>query len=355
MCSDTREAGSSHYRTMTKQGKGIALLLVLTLYSGGNQKILQPTSSEIDTLPCASSPVKDTTPGWRKRTSREDATSTYETDKASEDKSFNLYDIPWCMLFANDILDRRRHASFMETIQQDITKSMRGILIDWLVKVSEEYKLVPDTLYLTVYLIDSFLWFIQLHFTEHDICQMLFIEIADVVVFFVLILLRKYEEICAPRVEEPCFMTDNTYSREHVLKMESQVLKYFGFQLFAPTTKTFLRRFLQAAQASYKANHLAELTLVDYSFLNFLPSVIAASAVFLSKWTLDQSSHPWNPILEHYTSYKPVDLKITVLALQELQLNTSGCPLSAVRMKYRHQKYKSVASLSSPELPEMLF
>ncbi|KAM2105729.1 hypothetical protein ACFX1R_016205 [Malus domestica] len=42
------------------------------------------SSSEIDTLPCASSSVKDTTHGWRKSTSREDATSTYETDKARE-------------------------------------------------------------------------------------------------------------------------------------------------------------------------------------------------------------------------------------------------------------------------------
>ncbi|XP_048443107.1 cyclin-A2-4-like isoform X1 [Pyrus x bretschneideri] len=266
-----------------------------------------------------------------------------------------------CSLYAPDIynhlsvaeLDRRPHASFMETIQQDITKSMRGILIDWLVEVSEEYELVPDTLYLTVYLIDRFLCH---NYIDRNRLQLLGITC--------LLIASKYEEISAPRVEELCFMTDNTYSREQVLKMESQVLKYFGFQLFAPTTKTFLRRFLRAAQASYKspsleleylANYLAELTLVDYSFLNFLPSAIAASAVFLSKWTLDQSSHPWNPILEHYTLYKPLDLKITVLALQELQLNTSGCPLNAVRMKYRHQKYKSVVGLSSPELPEMLF
>ncbi|XP_009339011.2 cyclin-A2-4 isoform X1 [Pyrus x bretschneideri] len=266
-----------------------------------------------------------------------------------------------CSLYAPDIynhlsvaeLERRPYAGFMETIQQDITKTMRGILIDWLVEVSEEYKVVPDTLYLTVYLID---WFLCHNYIERNRLQLLGITC--------LLIASKYEEICAPRVEELCFMTDNTYSREEVLKMESQVLKYFGFQLFAPTTKTFLRRFLRAAQASYKspsleleylANYLAELTLVDYSFLNFLPSVIAASAVFLSKWTLDQSSHPWNPILEYYTRYKPLDLKITVLALQELQLNTSGCPLSAVRMKYRHQKYKSVAGLSSPKLLETLF
>lgn len=43
----------------------------------------------------------------------------------------------------------------------------------------------------------------------------------------------------------------------------------------------------------YLANYLAELTLVEYSFLKFLPSAIAASAVFLARWMLDQSDHAW--------------------------------------------------------------
>lgn len=43
----------------------------------------------------------------------------------------------------------------------------------------------------------------------------------------------------------------------------------------------------------FLANYLAELTLVEYNFLRFLPSLIAASAVFLARWTLDQSDHPW--------------------------------------------------------------
>ncbi|XP_059455440.1 uncharacterized protein LOC132185682 isoform X1 [Corylus avellana] len=54
-------------------------------------------------------------------------------------------------------LDCRPSTNYMEKLQRDITPSMRGILIDWLVEVSEEYKLVPDTLYLTVNLIDRFL------------------------------------------------------------------------------------------------------------------------------------------------------------------------------------------------------
>lgn len=39
-------------------------------------------------------------------------------------------------------------------MQRDINATMRGILVDWLVEVAEEYKLVPDTLFLSVAYID---------------------------------------------------------------------------------------------------------------------------------------------------------------------------------------------------------
>ncbi|KAF2594939.1 hypothetical protein F2Q70_00044329 [Brassica cretica] len=179
-----------------------------------------------------------------------------------------------------------------------------------------------------------------------------------------MLIASKYEEIYAPRIEEFCFITDNTYTRDQVLEMESQVLKHFSFQIYTPTSKTFLRRFLRAAQAShvmpsvemeFLANYLTELTLVEYEFLKFLPSVIAASAVFLAKWTMNQSSHPWNPTLEHYTTYRASDLKACVQALHELQLNTKRCPLNSIRMKYKQDKFKSVAVYTSPELPDRLF
>lgn len=65
----------------------------------------------------------------------------------------------------------------------------------------------------------------------------------------------------------------------------------------------------------YLANYVAVLTVVEYSFLRLMPSLIAASAVFLARWTLDQSNHPWNPTLEHYTRYETPALKNTVLAM----------------------------------------
>ena len=41
--------------------------------------------------------------------------------------------------------------------QEDISEKMRSILIDWLIEVHLKFKLVPESLYLTVNLIDRFL------------------------------------------------------------------------------------------------------------------------------------------------------------------------------------------------------
>ncbi|KAL8063462.1 hypothetical protein ABFX02_01G027500 [Erythranthe guttata] len=266
-----------------------------------------------------------------------------------------------CSLYADDIysnlyarqVDRRPVADYMEKLQRDITHGMRGILIDWLVEVSEEYRLVPDTLYLTVNLIDRFL---SENYIEKQKLQLLGVTC--------MLIASKYEEICAPRVEEFCFITDNTYTKEEVVQMESRILNYIEFQVSVPTTKKFLRRFIQAAQVSYKvpsveleflANYLAELSLTNYSFLKFLPSLIAASAVFLARWTLDQSDHPWNPTLEHYTRHKFSELKTAVLELQELQQNTTKCMVNAIREKYKQSKFKRVSDLRSSKPVEALF
>lgn len=267
-----------------------------------------------------------------------------------------------CSTYATDIysylrmaeIKRRPSGNFMESMQQDINPTMRGILVDWLVEVAEEYKLVPDTLYLTVSYIDRYL---SLHVVTRQRLQLLGVAC--------MLIAAKYEEICAPQVEEFCYITDNTYCREEVLEMERAVLNVLKFELTTPTTKSFLRRFIRAAQASYKTptlvleflgNYLAELTLLEYGFLPFLPSMIAASAVYLAKITLDSSTCPWDATLQHYTGYRPSELGHCVKAIHELQRNTDSCSLPAVREKYRQHKFKCVATLAPPAvLPEEYF
>jgi len=43
----------------------------------------------------------------------------------------------------------------------------------------------------------------------------------------------------------------------------------------------------------FLGNYLAELSLVDYCCVRFLPSVIAASAVFVTRFTINSKTHPW--------------------------------------------------------------
>jgi cyclin A len=141
--------------------------------------------------------------------------------------------------------------------------------------------------------------------------------------------------------------------------MERKVLNELNFELTTPTTKSFLRRFVRAAQAGYKApslsleflgNFLAELTLMEYSFLPYLPSLIAASAVFMAKLTLDSSRHPWDSTLQHYTGYKPSELRECVVGIHEIQCNTKNCTLPAIREKYRQHKFKCVSTLVPPSI-----
>lgn len=52
---------------------------------------------------------------------------------------------------------RRPMPNYLEKVQKEVTANMRGVLVDWLVEVAEEYKLLPDTLYLAISYIDRFL------------------------------------------------------------------------------------------------------------------------------------------------------------------------------------------------------
>ncbi|KAH9314292.1 hypothetical protein KI387_022919, partial [Taxus chinensis] len=248
-----------------------------------------------------------------------------------------------CTSYVQDIYDHLRIAelkkrpgpNFMETLQKDITPNMRGILIDWLVEVSEEYKLVPDTLYLTVGYIDRFL---SVYPVSRHKLQLLGVSC--------MLIASKYEEICPPHIEEFCYITDNTYTREEMVSMERKILTFLHFEMTMPTIKTFLRRFVRASHIVNKApsleieflsNYLAELTLLDCSFLRYLPSLIAASALYLSLLTLDFKTCPWNSTLEHYTGYKPLQLQECVTDIYELVLKRSSS-LTAIREKYRQLK-----------------
>ncbi|XP_062204163.1 cyclin-A3-2-like [Phragmites australis] len=241
---------------------------------------------------------------------------------------------------------RRPRADYIEAVQVDVTANMRTILVDWLVEVAEEYKLVADTLYLAVSYIDRFL---SANALSRDKLQLLGVAAT--------LIAAKYEEISPPHVEDFCYITDNTYTKQELVKMESNILKLLKFELGNPTIKTFLRRFTRSSLEDKKrsillleflGSYLAELSLLDYGCLRFVPSVVAASAVFVARLTIDPDTNPWSKKLQKVTGYKVSDLKDCIRAIHDLQLNRRCSSSTAVRDKYKQHKFKCVSTLLPP-------
>ncbi|KAL1823288.1 hypothetical protein ACET3Z_010066 [Daucus carota] len=268
-----------------------------------------------------------------------------------------------CAAYASDIYQylrnmeietkRRPLANYIEKVQKDVTANMRAILVDWLVEVALEYKLHSDTLYLTVSYIDRYL---SVNVLNRKKLQLLGVSS--------MLIASKYEEINPPHVDDFCDITDNTYSREEVVKMEADVLKSLKFEMGNPTVKTFLRKYNSVAQETQKTPslklqflgyYLAELSLLDYKCIKFLPSLVAASVIFLARFTIDSKVHPWTSALQQYSGYRPSELKECILIIQDLQLRKRGSSLTAIREKYAHHELKNVTELTSPEIPVCFF
>ncbi|QHN94492.1 putative cyclin-A3-1 [Arachis ipaensis] len=251
-------------------------------------------------------------------------------------------------------MNRRPRVDYLERIQKDVTANMRGILVDWLVEVAEEYKLLSDTLYLSISYIDRYL---SMNRVTKPYLQLLGVSS--------MLIAAKYEEINPPHVEEFCFITDNTYKKSEVVEMEANILKSLNFEMGSPTIKTFLRRFNEIACESQKGQklqfeflcyYLAELSLLEYGCLKFLPSLVAAAVIFLARFIISPESNPWTLTLYDRTGYNSLQLKECVLILHDLYLVRRGACFQAIRKKYKQHKFKYVANIPSPpQIPNSSF
>ena len=97
--------------------------------------------------------------------------------------------------------------------QTDVNEKMRAILIDWLVEVHLKFKLMVETLYLTVNLIDRFL--------EKEQITRNKLQLVGVTAMFIA---SKYEEIYAPECRDFVYISDKAYTRDEILRMEGLML-----------------------------------------------------------------------------------------------------------------------------------
>lgn len=132
--------------------------------------------------------------------------------------------------------------------QPDISHSMRTVLIDWLVEVGEEYRLQSETLCLAVSYIDRFLSVMSVVRAK--------LQLVGTAAMFIA---AKYEEIYPPDVGEFVYITDNTYTKTQVLRMEQLILKVLKFDLCVPTTSIFLNAYPVTSDVPKEVKYLAQV------------------------------------------------------------------------------------------------
>lgn len=151
-------------------------------------------------------------------------------------------------------LKHRPKAGYMLK-QPDITHSMRTILVDWLVEVGEEYRLQNETLCLAISYIDRFLSFMSVVRAKLQLVGTAAMLIA-----------AKYEEIYPPDVAEFTYITDDTYTRNQVLRMETLILKVLSFDLSVPTYLAFITLYSVMNDIPDKVKHLAMVSGLIWGF-----------------------------------------------------------------------------------------
>ena len=228
---------------------------------------------------------------WNITVNQVQAMNVEEVDKANQDDQQKVAEYCGPILRHWQEVEKNTIASVSYMSKQtDINQKMRGILVDWVIEVHMRLTMLPETLFLSVNLIDRYLEKTQIMRTKLQLVAVAALFIAS-----------KYEEIYAPKVDDFVLIADNTYTLEEIFEMERSILVTLEFNITTVSSYRFLQRFADIAKANDRLFHLAqyliELTLLEQQMLEYPPSNIAASALYLATLILYQDMAHWTPLM----------------------------------------------------------
>merc|ERR1711970_1555801 len=219
-----------------------------------------------------------------------------------------------------------RHMEQKLAIRKDFMQGMhingriRGVLIDWLIDVHNQFKLLQETLYLAIFLLDRFMQLDGVHIKRSRY------QLVGVTALFT-----------ASKIEQ----------------MEMRMLSAIKFRIGRPLPLHFLRRYSKAGDVDILqhtlAKYLVELSQLDYDLAHVDPSELSAAALCLSLQLLSTDEcEVWSATLRYYSHYSEQDLMRTITNMAALATTASNSSLKAVFNKYCSRTKLKVALL--PEL-----
>jgi len=204
----------------------------------------------------------------------------------------------------------------MHLAGQQTNERMRQVLVDWLVEVQSQFKLLQETLHSTVEILDRYMAIEGKNVGKSKL------QLVGVSAMF---LAAKIEEMYAPACADFVYITDNAYTEQEIKAQELKVVRALEFNLSQPVSLNFLRRYSKAG------------------------SQLAASSLCLSLLVTDPAltiTNVWTPTLAYYSGYNIEDLLPIVkkIAAAEVKL-AKNQKFLAVKTKYKSSKFMKVADL----------
>lgn len=186
--------------------------------------------------------------------------------------------------------------------QTQLKPRMRSILVDWLVEMHQRFRLLPETLFLAINIMDRFM---SVEVVQIDKLQLLATGS--------LFIAAKYEEVFLPSVKNYAYFTDGSYTEEEILEAEKYILTILNFDMNYPNPMNFLRRISKAddydVQLRTLGKFLLEVTIVDHKFIGILPSLCSAAAMYIARLIL-RKDPVWHGNLIHYSGgYRVEDMR----------------------------------------------
>ncbi|XP_056395068.1 cyclin-P isoform X2 [Hyla sarda] len=208
-------------------------------------------------------------------------------------------------IFSSMMKNQSKHVLRAGDIPKAVTTEMRAMLVDWVVQVHEYLGLQEETLYLAVYLMNSYM---KVHKIRTCLLQLLAASC--------LFIASKMEESLIPEPAELCFMMEDAFSKKELMKMERKVLQHLSFELQYTQPLHFLRILSVTGKCpenvKYLAMYFMELTLLEADGAMIEPALLACGALLLAQMVSQVSGTltPDNLEQRPLYSYSDADLSL---------------------------------------------
>ncbi|KAJ3883058.1 cyclin [Lentinula edodes] len=173
--------------------------------------------------------------------------------------------------------------------QPEIRWHMRPCLVDFLVEIHFSFRLRPETLYLTLNIVDRYVS-----------RRIVFIKHYQLVGCAALWIAAKFEDAKerVPTVQDLVQMCHDAYEESAFLQMEGHVLSTIQWTLGHPTAEAWLRLMccgpcMEEPKVQHVARFLMEITLFYREFVKYAPSSIALAALTLARFLCGKPARVW--------------------------------------------------------------